>query len=63
VAERLFCCPYCPCVFVSAEDLRVHLQAFIVRPAPVNCGAVNRGDHVRLFRETHKRLEFGGFCE
>jgi len=28
MVESVFCCPFCPCVFVSEYDLEVHLDCF-----------------------------------
>ena len=28
MTERIFECPFCPCVFSSAQDLELHLAAF-----------------------------------
>lgn len=50
-------CPWCKCMFCCLADLDAHLQAFVVYPPPVNCAAVNDGDHKRCFVRVHYLLE------
>ena len=45
-----FCrCPFCPCYFLTRQDLERHMAAF----------GSNREEHSEDYRKTHGRVEYG----
>jgi hypothetical protein len=48
--EASFCkCPFCPCCFLTREDLERHMAAF----------GNNREEHSEDYRRIHGRVEHG----
>ena len=49
--EKLLKCPHCPCYFCTEVDLKRRMDAFGNDPQ----------EHLRNWRETHRRIErYGG---
>lgn len=42
-------CPFCPCIFLTAEDLQKHLA----------CMGNGKDEHLECYRKTHGRVEHG----